>query len=68
MREKKLQIKLRGFEGGDIRGIIEKIEEGYFGKLGINAIWLSPIVEQIHGIQGKELMLIMVIGLETGQR
>ncbi len=41
--------KLRGFEGGDIKGIIQKIEEGYFTDLGINAIWLSPIVEQIHG-------------------
>ena len=41
--------KLRGFEGGDIKGITQKIEEGYFSKLGINAIWLSPIVEQIHG-------------------
>lgn len=40
---------LRGFMGGDIRGITQKIEEGYFTKLGINAIWLTPIVEQIHG-------------------
>ncbi|NMH27152.1 alpha-amylase family glycosyl hydrolase [Flavobacterium silvaticum] len=40
--------KLRGFEGGDIKGITAKIHEGYFDKLGINAIWLSPIVEQIH--------------------
>ncbi|HEY0092334.1 MAG TPA: alpha-amylase family glycosyl hydrolase [Flavobacterium sp.] len=40
--------KLRGFQGGDIRGIIMKIDEGYFDKLGINAIWLTPIVEQIH--------------------
>ena len=40
---------LRGFEGGDIRGVIQKIDEGYFNKLGINAIWLTPIVEQIHG-------------------
>ncbi len=40
---------LRGFEGGDIKGITQKINEGYFNKLGINAIWLSPIVEQIHG-------------------
>ncbi len=40
--------KLRGFEGGDIRGVILKIDEGYFNKLGINVIWLSPIVEQIH--------------------
>ncbi len=41
--------KLRGFEGGDIRGIIQKMDAGYFDKLGINAIWLTPIVEQIHG-------------------
>ncbi|RKE02559.1 alpha-amylase family glycosyl hydrolase [Marinifilum flexuosum] len=41
--------KLRGFEGGDIKGITQKIKEGYFTKLGINAIWFTPITEQIHG-------------------
>ena len=41
--------KLRGFEGGDIKGITQKIKAGYFTKLGINAIWMTPIVEQIHG-------------------
>ena len=40
---------LRGFEGGDIPGITQKIESGYFSDLGINAIWFTPIVEQIHG-------------------
>lgn len=40
--------KLRGFEGGDIKGITQKIEEGYFDALGINAIWFTPVVEQIH--------------------
>ena len=40
---------LRGFEGGDLRGIIQKIDDNYFSDLGINAIWMSPIVEQIHG-------------------
>ena len=40
---------LRGFEGGDIIGITQKIKEGYFNKLGINAIWFTPVVEQIHG-------------------
>ena len=39
---------LRGFEGGDIRGIIQKLDEGYFENLGINVIWMTPIVEQIH--------------------
>ena len=41
--------KLRGFEGGDIKGVTKKLQEGYFTKLGINAIWMTPIVEQIHG-------------------
>ncbi len=40
--------KLRGFEGGDIRGVIQKIDENYFDQLGIDVIWLTPIVEQIH--------------------
>jgi alpha-amylase len=40
--------KLRGFEGGDIKGITQKIDEGYFTKLGINVIWFTPVVEQIH--------------------
>ena len=40
---------LRGFEGGDLRGIIQKIDDNYFTDLGINAIWMTPLVEQIHG-------------------
>ena len=41
---------LRGFDGGDIKGITQKINEGYFTNLGINAIWMTPIVEQVHGL------------------
>ncbi len=40
---------LRGFEGGDFAGIQRKIQQGYFTDLGINAIWLTPIFEQIKG-------------------
>ena len=40
--------KLRGFMGGDLAGITAKIKEGYFKELGVNAIWLTPPVEQIH--------------------
>lgn len=40
---------LRGFMGGDIEGVTQKINEGYFTDLGINAIWFTPVVEQIHG-------------------
>lgn len=41
--------KLRGFKGGDLIGVTQKIEQGYFSDLGVNAIWMTPIVEQIHG-------------------
>jgi alpha-amylase len=41
---------LRGFKGGDLKGITRKIREGYFNELGINAIWFSPVMEQGHGI------------------
>src|SRR5690606_14107643 len=28
--------------------MIQKLDEGYFDKLGVTAIWFTPIVEQIH--------------------
>lgn len=31
------------FYGGDLQGIIQKIDEGYFSDLGVNVLWLSPI-------------------------
>ena len=40
---------LRGFEGGDIKGVIDKLEEGYFTDLGITALWITPFFEQDHG-------------------
>ena len=40
---------LRGFQGGDFEGIIQKIQEGYFDNLGVTALWFSPVMEQIHG-------------------
>ncbi len=40
---------LRGFMGGDMAGITQKIKEGYFDRLGTTAIWLTPVVEQVHG-------------------
>ena len=38
IKRDKPTAKLRGFEGGDIRGIIQKLDEGYFTNLGINVI------------------------------
>lgn len=48
LNRKKDGAVLRSFEGGDLKGITQKIEEGYFDKLGVNAIWMTPVVEQIH--------------------
>jgi alpha-amylase len=39
----------RGFMGGDLAGVTAKIKEGYFTDLGVDAIWITPPVEQIHG-------------------
>jgi alpha-amylase len=39
---------LRSFLGGDLAGVRQKLEEGYFDSLGVTAIWLTPFLEQIH--------------------
>ena len=31
------------YQGGDFQGVRQKIEEGYFKKLGVNVLWLSPL-------------------------
>jgi glycosidase len=33
------------YMGGDLQGIIQKLETGYFDTLGVNALWLSPVNE-----------------------
>ncbi|MBK8848188.1 MAG: alpha-amylase [Bacteroidetes bacterium] len=33
------------YYGGDLQGIVRKLRDGYFDKLGINCIWISPIVQ-----------------------
>jgi len=38
--------------GGDLKGITKKIQEGYFSKLGINTIWISPISQNTEGAWG----------------
>lgn len=38
---------LRSFEGGDLRGVVNKLEEGYFHDLGVTAIWTTPLIEQV---------------------
>jgi glycosidase len=31
------------YYGGDIEGVNQKVQEGYFEELGVNTVWLSPI-------------------------
>jgi cyclomaltodextrinase len=37
------------FHGGDLAGITQKLKEGYFDSLGINMLWISPIVQNPEG-------------------
>jgi alpha-amylase len=47
--DRKRSDVLRGFEGGDIAGVTQKIKAGYFNDLGVDAIWLTPLIENTHG-------------------
>lgn len=46
------QDKIGTFNGGDLQGLIQKLNEGYFNDLGVNAIWISSPLEQSHGWVG----------------
>ncbi len=39
--------------GGDLAGVSEKINDGYFESLGVNTVWLSPITQNPEGAYGK---------------
>ena len=43
---------LANHHGGDLKGIIKKLEDGYFEDLGMNTIWLSPIPKNPKGAYG----------------
>ena len=36
-----------GWHGGDLAGVRQKIESGYFQSMGFTAIWISPVVLQV---------------------
>ena len=33
------------YQGGDLAGITQKIADGYFDRLGVNTLWISPITQ-----------------------
>jgi glycosidase len=41
------------FHGGDIAGVTQKIKEGFFNDLGVNTIWISPVVLNPKGAYGQ---------------
>ncbi len=44
VKDKEVDFKAN-YQGGDLKGITKKIQENYFSDLGVNAIWISPIVQ-----------------------
>lgn len=40
---------LRSFLGGDLAGVRRRLAEGWFDRLGVDVLWMTPFVEQIHG-------------------
>ena len=43
------------YQGGDIVGITQKIEDGFFTDLGITTIWISPITQNPYDAWGQNV-------------
>lgn len=41
--------KITDWNGGDFQGLLNRVEDGYFDKLGVNAIWISAVVDNPNG-------------------
>ncbi len=41
--------KRADYQGGDLEGLIQTVNSGYFKKIGINSLWISPITENVEG-------------------
>jgi len=37
------------FHGGDIKGLLIKVRDGYFADMGCDVLWMTDVYEQIHG-------------------
>ncbi len=48
-REANPQDDIATFHGGDLAGLTQKVKDGWFSELGVNAIWITAPYEQIHG-------------------
>ena len=43
------------YQGGDIAGITAKINDGFFDRLGISTIWISPITQNPYDAWGQNV-------------
>lgn len=48
VKDPKVDFKAN-YQGGDLQGILKKLQEGYFRDLGVNTLWFSPIVQNPEG-------------------
>ncbi len=46
---------LTNWQGGDFAGITAQIEDGYFDQLGVDVIWLSPVIDNPDGCMSGTL-------------
>jgi cyclomaltodextrinase / maltogenic alpha-amylase / neopullulanase len=44
LKDKDIDPKLN-FQGGDLAGILQKVDDGYFTGLGVNTLWISPVTQ-----------------------
>ena len=40
------------FQGGDLQGVLQVVKNGYFDELGVNTLWISPILQNPEGAYG----------------
>ncbi|MGH1362521.1 MAG: alpha-amylase family glycosyl hydrolase [Calditrichia bacterium] len=39
------------YHGGDLQGVIDALKEGYFDSLGVNTLWLSPVIQNTQRVE-----------------
>ena len=40
--------QIANYQGGDLQGLLAKMKDGYFSKMGVNALWLSPLYDNVN--------------------
>lgn len=52
LNKPKVVLPKADYMGGDIAGITKQLNAGYFDSLGVNTLWVSPIVKNVEGAYG----------------